>query len=664
MDINIRQATQADALFLTSISFGVRCYGECEENDIRKWYERLNITKEYIEKNVIFVALREETIIGYCGVRYINQAEGAQLDNLSEGYCIEYLFVRPAYVKMGIGSKLVEEVKKYCKEKQSKQLNMMSDLGFKGFFEKIGAIYVKDIAINSEEKKISWYKYIIIQEEAEKEVDEVLEESREDMGPQEVQDDIKSDTDSIAITKEENLLEEKLSELDKDAEDDEFYDDGEMSYDDYDDMPYDDDEDEMYEPTEYLDEDESDEGQFDGAQSKSVDESPNKVGEYAEDRETEDENEFAEKLSYEKFLSQTVPIGYKFECEELAEGKGVSESGEDSKELEHLPQESKTQETDIIEDEKAQVEVKSAVKESKKTKKQQLSQEEGTQEKEDIPLSKANYIEIVKQLEDEEEWVAEECTSLEEKEEGIHNKLATLSKAELEVLVGPQEGVETETNQDIQFARNAKEVSSDQMISIEKQEEQKQVFDDERKKMLEGELYIAWGDDIVNDRKRARRLIKEFNSTDPEDKRLAHSVLEQLFGKLGEYAHIEPTFRCSYGYNISVGENFYASYNCIILDQAPVTIGDNCILSPQVGIYTIGYPLDVQKRVAGYQYAKPITIGDNVWIGSGAIINPGITIGDNAVIEAGTVVSFDVPENALVGGNPMHIIRQLPLQEN
>lgn len=181
----------------------------------------------------------------------------------------------------------------------------------------------------------------------------------------------------------------------------------------------------------------------------------------------------------------------------------------------------------------------------------------------------------------------------------------------------------------------------------------------EKEKMLEGEPYIAWGDEIVTDRRKARRILNAFNHTDPEDKKQTTGLLKELFGSVGEYIHIEPDFKCSYGYNIHIGDNFYAGYNCVILDNAKVTIGDNCIMSPQVGIYTLAYPISAKKRIAGYEYAHPITIGDNVWIGGGTVINPGITIGNDVVIAPGSVIVSDVPDGVIVGGNPAQIIKEI-----
>ncbi len=181
----------------------------------------------------------------------------------------------------------------------------------------------------------------------------------------------------------------------------------------------------------------------------------------------------------------------------------------------------------------------------------------------------------------------------------------------------------------------------------------------EKEKMLAGELYIAWGDEFTKDKRRARNLLKQFNNIDVEDKKLTASILKELFNEIGEYIYIEPSFKCDYGYNITLGNNFYAGEGCIISDSGKVTIGDNCIMSPRVAIYTLAYPLNQESRISGYEYAKPVTIGNSVWIGGGAIINPGVTIGDNSVISPGAVIVEDVPSNVLVSGNPAKIIKEL-----
>lgn len=136
-------------------------------------------------------------------------------------------------------------------------------------------------------------------------------------------------------------------------------------------------------------------------------------------------------------------------------------------------------------------------------------------------------------------------------------------------------------------------------------------------------------------------------------------LLKELFGSTGETIYIEPSFRCNYGYNIHVGENFYANFNCVILDVCEISIGDNCFIAPGVHIYTATHPLNAKERISGLEYGKPVTIGNNVWIGGGSIINPGVQVGDNVVIGSGSVVTKDVPDNVVIGGNPARIIKEI-----
>jgi maltose O-acetyltransferase len=178
----------------------------------------------------------------------------------------------------------------------------------------------------------------------------------------------------------------------------------------------------------------------------------------------------------------------------------------------------------------------------------------------------------------------------------------------------------------------------------------------EKEKMLAGELYDAFDMQLLSERAYAKRTTKLFNESDDENK---IDILKKLFGKTGENFIIEPNFRCDYGSNIYVGENFYANYDCIILDVCKVTIGKNCLIAPRVCIFTATHPLDAEMRVSGKEYGKPVTIGDNVWIGGNAVINPGVNIGNNVVVASGSVVVKDIPDNVVVGGNPAKIIKQL-----
>lgn len=181
----------------------------------------------------------------------------------------------------------------------------------------------------------------------------------------------------------------------------------------------------------------------------------------------------------------------------------------------------------------------------------------------------------------------------------------------------------------------------------------------EKEKMLAGELYLAFGEELFNERQYAKKQCRTFNAATEEQMPERTALLDGLLGSCGKNAFIEPPFRCDYGYNIHVGDNFYANYDLIILDVCEVRIGHNCFIAPRVSIFTAGHPLDAETRISGLEFGKPITIGDNVWIGGHAVINPGVTIGNNVVIAAGAVVTKDVPDDVVVAGVPAKVIRRL-----
>lgn len=167
--------------------------------------------------------------------------------------------------------------------------------------------------------------------------------------------------------------------------------------------------------------------------------------------------------------------------------------------------------------------------------------------------------------------------------------------------------------------------------------------------------------DDKNSRKdfiRAGKLVQKFNTTDYENNGLKTDILKELLGSVGEVISIEHNFHCDLGYNIHVGENFYAGFNCTILDMAEVRIGDNCLIAPNVGIYTAGHNINpIDRHKSGF--AKSITIGNNVWIGGHCVIIGGVKIGDNSIIAAGSVVTKDVPEESIYGGNPAKKIKDI-----
>ena len=182
----------------------------------------------------------------------------------------------------------------------------------------------------------------------------------------------------------------------------------------------------------------------------------------------------------------------------------------------------------------------------------------------------------------------------------------------------------------------------------------------EKEKAAKGMIYDAnYDKTLVDERLYAKSILFEYNRLNPLNTDERKDILKKLLGKTGKEFIFEQPFYCDYGYNIEIGENFFSNMNFVILDGAKVIIGDNAFIAPNVGIYTAGHPLDAERRIQGLEYAYPITIGNNVWIGAGVSILPGVTIGDNTVIGAGSVVSKSIPSNVLAVGNPCKIIREI-----
>lgn len=169
--------------------------------------------------------------------------------------------------------------------------------------------------------------------------------------------------------------------------------------------------------------------------------------------------------------------------------------------------------------------------------------------------------------------------------------------------------------------------------------------------------YISDGE-VLEEQKRARRLTQKLNMADRSDFETIGEIVKELFGK-SDGAFINPPFYCDYGNHIEVGKNFFANYNCTILDVAKVVIGDNCQLAPNVAIYTAGHPVHPDTRNTAYEYGIEVTIGDNVWIGGNTVICPGVHIGSNTVIGAGSVVTKDIPDWVIAAGNPCRVIRKI-----
>jgi maltose O-acetyltransferase len=179
----------------------------------------------------------------------------------------------------------------------------------------------------------------------------------------------------------------------------------------------------------------------------------------------------------------------------------------------------------------------------------------------------------------------------------------------------------------------------------------------EKEKMIAGKLYFAGDPELAADRKDARVKLRAINQE--TDKKKRELYVKSAFGGTKKRVYIEPTISFDYGYNIFVGENFYCNFHNVFLDICPITIGDNCMFGPNVQLYTASHPLEPGKRNSGQEFGKPITIGDNVWIGGSCVVVPGVTLGDNVVVAAGAVVTKSFPDNVVVGGNPARILKTI-----
>ena len=162
---------------------------------------------------------------------------------------------------------------------------------------------------------------------------------------------------------------------------------------------------------------------------------------------------------------------------------------------------------------------------------------------------------------------------------------------------------------------------------------------------------------------KGRDFCFRYNNISPIERENRKEMINQFFCKTGEEFSIQSPFYCDFGFNISIGENFFSNYNLVILDVAPVTIGDNVLFGPNVSLYTAGHPIHPISRNSGYEYGIPITIGDNVWLGGNVVVIPGVTIGENSVVAAGSVVVKDIPANVVAAGNPCKVIREIRDEE-
>lgn len=181
----------------------------------------------------------------------------------------------------------------------------------------------------------------------------------------------------------------------------------------------------------------------------------------------------------------------------------------------------------------------------------------------------------------------------------------------------------------------------------------------EKENMINGKFYNAGDEELHEGRLRARDLCKQFNCANARDLEYRNETLKTLFGSLGEKCFIESPFICDYGFNVYFGDNSYANFNLTILDEGPVRIGKNVMIGPNVQLLTACHPIVAEERNSYIEYTKAIEIKDNVWLGGGVVITPGVTIGENCVIGAGSVVTKDIPDNVVAAGNPCRILRKI-----
>ncbi|PJI07576.1 MULTISPECIES: sugar O-acetyltransferase [Clostridium] len=181
----------------------------------------------------------------------------------------------------------------------------------------------------------------------------------------------------------------------------------------------------------------------------------------------------------------------------------------------------------------------------------------------------------------------------------------------------------------------------------------------QKERMLSELPYKAWLDGLEEERIKNKLKIYEYNLLRPDEKSKMNKLIKDILGKTGESIHVEQPFHCDYGKNIEVGNNFFANYNCVILDVGKVVIGENVLFAPNVSVYTAGHPIHPEPRNSGYEYGIKVIIGDNVWIGGNVIINPGVKIGNNAVIGSGSVITKDIPDDVIAVGNPCRVVRKI-----
>ncbi|MCF2555545.1 sugar O-acetyltransferase [Faecalicatena contorta] len=188
-------------------------------------------------------------------------------------------------------------------------------------------------------------------------------------------------------------------------------------------------------------------------------------------------------------------------------------------------------------------------------------------------------------------------------------------------------------------------------------------LEEQRNFILSGAMYNDLTPELIAARERTVLLTNEYNESFGKPAEEREAILKRLLKSIGKGVYFEPTFRCEFGYNITIGNNFYANFDCVMLDGGGIEIGDNVLFGPHVGIYTSNHALAAEERIAGACYAKKVKIGNNVWIGAGVHINQGVTIGDNTVIGSGSVVTRDIPANVIAAGVPCKVIREITEKE-
>lgn len=186
----------------------------------------------------------------------------------------------------------------------------------------------------------------------------------------------------------------------------------------------------------------------------------------------------------------------------------------------------------------------------------------------------------------------------------------------------------------------------------------------EKEKMLSGELYNALDQQLTEERLKTRLLIKALNDTREDEVTERHRILQELIPDAGAELWLQPPFYCDYGSNIKTGEKVFFNFNCVVLDVMQVTIGSRTLFGPNVQIYTATHPINYKERASGLEYAKPISIGEDVWVGGSVVICPGVTIGNRTIIGAGSVVTKDIPDDVFAAGNPCRVIRILEEKNN